>query len=97
MLATDITSLAIYGSDNVLEQTSKHLADVSSKSLKVTYQKLGKKWLVLSGQDGNEIFYRRLEFGRGDIIHAFLLEYLASAKAKYGTLVNSIAESLNGP
>ncbi|MDH4989205.1 hypothetical protein QEZ47_27610 [Aminobacter anthyllidis] len=96
-LAADGASLAIYGSNNALEQTPKQLADMSSEGLEVTYRKLGKDWVVLSGNDGTDIFYHRLEFGRAGVIHAFLLKYPASAKARYDPLVSAIAESLNGP
>ncbi len=96
-LAADGASLAIYGSNNALEQTPMQLADMSSEGLKVTYRKLGKDWVVISGNDGTDIFYHRLEFGRAGVIHAFLLKYPASAKAKYDPLVSAIAESLNGP
>ncbi|WAX92978.1 hypothetical protein N7E70_014810 [Aminobacter sp. NyZ550] len=96
-LAADGASLAIYGSNNALEQMPRQLADMSSEGVEVTYRKLGKDWIVLSGHDGNDIFYHRLEFGRGGVIHAFLLKYPVSSKAKYDPLVSAIAESLNGP
>ena len=95
--AADRASLAVYGSYNALEQTPAQLADFSSEGMNVTYRKVGKDWVVLSGHDGNSIFYQRLEFGRSGVIHAFLLKYPATAKAKYDPLIGRIADSLNGP
>lgn len=96
-LAPDGASLAVYGSHNALEQTPEQLADFSSEGMDVSYRKVGKDWAVLSGNDGKNIFYQRFEFGRNDVIHAFLLKYPTAAKAKYDPLVRAIAESLNGP
>lgn len=96
-LAPDGGSLAVYGSINALEQTPEQLADFSSKGVDVSYRKVGRDWVVLSGHEGPNIFYHRLEFGSDGVIHAFLLKYPASAKAKYDPLVSAIAESLNGP
>ncbi|WP_269929591.1 hypothetical protein [Aminobacter sp. HY435] len=96
-LAPDGASLAAYGSYNALEQTPEQLADFSSEGLDVSFRKVGKNWVVLSGRDGANIFYQRFEYGRNGVIHAFLLKYPATAKAKYDPLVRSIAESLNGP
>lgn len=96
-LAPDGASLAVYGSNNTLEQTPVQLADFASEGLSVTYRKVGKDWVVLSGRDGGEVFYQRFEFGKDDVIHAFLLKYPATAKAKYDPLVGAIAHSLEGP
>lgn len=96
-LASDGASLAVYGSNNALDQTPQQLADFSSEGVKVTYRKLGKDWVVLSGNDGPDIFYHRLEFGGDGVIHAFLLKYPAAARSKYDPLVRSIADSLDGP
>ena len=96
-LSPDGASLAVYGSNNALEQSPEQLADFTSEGLDVTYRKVGKNWVVLSGHDGPNIFYHRLEFGGDGVIHAFLLKYPASAKAKYDPLIGGIAESLNGP
>lgn len=95
--AADGASLAVYGSNNALEQTPAQLADFNSEGMDVTYRKVGKDWVVLSGHDGHSIFYQRLEFGRGGVIHAFLLKYPATAKTKYDPLIGRIADSLNGP
>ena len=95
--APDGASLAIYGSNNALEQTPAQMADFVSEGLDVTYRKVGRDWLVVSGRDGGDIFYQRIEFGLDGVLHAFLLKYPATAKAKYDPLVRGIAESLNGP
>ncbi|MGF7005112.1 hypothetical protein [Aminobacter sp. BE322] len=96
-LAEDGASLAVYGSNNALEQSPKQLADFVSGGHDVTYRKVGSNWVVLSGRDGDEIFYHRLELGRRGVIHAFLLKYPASARKKYDALVSPLASSLEGP
>ncbi|GAA4115166.1 hypothetical protein ACFFTN_19050 [Aminobacter aganoensis] len=96
-LAPDGASLAVYGSNNALDQTPEQLADFSSEGVTITYRKVGKDWVVLSGHDGPDIFYHRLEFGRDGVIHAFLLKYPATTRSKYDPLVRAIADSLVGP
>jgi len=96
-VAPDSASLAVYGSNNALDQTPEQLADFSSEGMEVTYRKVGKDWVALSGHDGTDIFYHRLEFGRDGVIHAFMLKYPAAAKSKYDPLVRAIADSLVGP
>lgn len=96
-MAGDGASLAIYGANNALEQTPKQMADFVSKGLDVSYRKIGRDWLVVSGHDGSDIFYQRIEFGRDGVLHAFLLKYPAKTKAKYDPLVRGIADSLTGP
>ncbi|KQU70010.1 hypothetical protein ASC75_07700 [Aminobacter sp. DSM 101952] len=96
-LAPDGASLAVYGSNNALDQTPEQLADFSSEGATITYRKVGKDWVVLSGHDGPDIFYHRLKFGRDGVIHAFLLKYPATTRSKYDPLVGAIADSLVGP
>lgn len=96
-LAPDGASLAVYDSNNALDQTPEQLADFVSEGMEVTYRKVAKDWVALSGNDGPDIFYHRLEFGRDGVIHAFILKYPAADRSKYDPLVRAIAESLVGP
>jgi hypothetical protein len=95
--SADGASLAVFGSNNVLEQSPKELADQVSLGLKVTYSRIGKDWAVLSGFDGGLVFYERFEFGASGAIHSVLITYPAEKKAVYDLLVGPIADSMQGP
>ncbi|KQZ13401.1 hypothetical protein ASD44_04400 [Mesorhizobium sp. Root554] len=98
-LSDDGASLAIFGSYNVLDETPKtrEAAAKAEKDRPATYSRTGKNWVVLSGTDGDEVFYERYVFGPTDIVHGIVIEYPASLKAKYDPLVGRIAGSLHGP
>jgi hypothetical protein len=99
--AADGASLAVFGAYNVLELTPADIADQESKSdsptYEVTYRRVAEDWVVVSGTDGDAIFYKRYEFGAADIIHSLILTYPASARSTYDRLVGRIGESLYGP
>lgn len=100
-LSADGASLAIYGSNNALEQTPQSLEqEAKSRSeagYELTYSRAGKDWVVLSGIEEGLVFYHRLEFGADDVIHGLLIKYPPDTKAKYDPLVGPIAASLSGP
>lgn len=100
-LSADGASIAIYGSNNALEQTPDSLlADAKARKdsgHELTYGKSGKDWVVLSGIDHGAVFYERIEFGADDVLHGLLIKYPAALKAKYDPLVGPIAASLAGP
>lgn len=98
-LSEDGASLAIFGSYNVLDETptGKEAAARVNGGRKVTYSRTGQDWVVLSGTDGDRVFYERYVFGPTDIVHGIVIDYPASLKAKYDPLVGSIARSLRGP
>lgn len=98
-LSNDGASLAVFGSYNVLDETpkSREAGARVNGSRTVTYSRTGQDWVVLSGTDGDRIFYERYVFGPTDIVHGIVIEYPAALKAKYDPLVGSIARSLRGP
>lgn len=100
-LSADGASIAIYGSNNALEQTpDSMLADAKARKeagYELTYGKAGKDWVVLSGFEAGVVFYQRLEFGADDVIHGLLVKYPPALKTKYDPLVGPIAASLSGP
>lgn len=101
-LADDGASIAVYGFNNALMVSPDGLADQAGDPqgrprFTVTYRRVGKDWAVVSGLDGGDVFYQRFEFGAGDVIHAMLMRYPASAKSAYDPLVGPIAASLSGP
>jgi len=101
-LSNDGASLAVYGSNNALEETPDSLADSAGDpgdrdGFEVTYRRVGKDWVVLSGHEGDLVFYHRLEFGAADVIHAMLMKYPRRLNHVYDPLVGTIAATLEGP
>ncbi len=99
--AADGGFLAVYGMYNALGQTPEEFADWDSDNqgpgYEVTYRRVAGDWVVLSGYDGGEVFYKRFEFGADDVIHALLITYPKARKGFYDKLVGKIAESFDGP
>jgi hypothetical protein len=97
--SADGASVAIFGAHNALDETpkSKEAEAKASSERKLTYSSIGKDWVVLSGTDGDLIFYERYLFGRSGTIHGVVLKYPQSLKAKYDPLVGEIASSIGGP
>lgn len=96
-LSTDGASLAIYGGYNVLDETPEGLIEAAKVAGRtVTYSKAGRDWAVISGTDGDDIFYERHEFG-DETIHSIVVAYPAALKGKYDAIVGKIAASLSGP
>lgn len=99
--APDGGFLAVWGMYNALGQTPEEYADWENENqgpgYQVTYRRVAKDWVVLSGYDGGEVFYKRFEFGAEDVVHALLIRYPKARKAAYDRLVGPIAESFDGP
>lgn len=96
--AADGGELAVWGEYNALDFTPSTLADFIAKDLdKVTYRKVGARWMVVSGFDGDVIVYHRAEFGSGGVIHTMELRYPAALNQHYDRLAGKIADSLIGP
>ena len=58
----------------------------------VTYSPSGDNWLVMSGIRGDSIFYEKYFF-RGDVVHAFGMEFPSAAKPRYAPIVERIENS----
>jgi hypothetical protein len=99
--AADGGFLAVWGMFNALGQTPGEFADWESEDqgpgYQVTYRRVADDWVVVSGYDGDMVFYKRFEFGKDDVIHALLIIYPTARNAVYDRLVGSIAASFNGP
>lgn len=63
----------------------------------VTYSATGTDWFVLSGYEGDAVYYERHEVGREAVIHSLVLRYPESVRERYDPLVKPIADSLEGP
>ena len=96
--AEDGGELAVFGAYNALDFTPTTLADFISQDIdKVTYRKVGARWMVVSGLEGDMVIYHRAEFGSGGIIHSMEMRYPATLGKHYDALAGRIAESLIGP
>ena len=94
----DGATLSVWGQYNVLDDTPDTLADTVSQSIpKVTYRKVGSRWMVVSGFDENMIVYHRGEISRSGTIHSMELRYPAILATHYDRLASRIADSLIGP
>lgn len=101
--SNDGAELAAYGQFNTLDQTPETLIEwdtdiVEKNGGAVTYSASGKDWAVVSGKQGDDIFYQRHEFNQdGSVIHSMEMRYPAAWSARYDPLVGGIADSLEGP
>jgi hypothetical protein len=91
-------SLAVYGANNALALDPEGLANqVAASGVEVTYRRVGRNWVALSGYEDGAIFYQRFEFGADDVIHGMLLRYPPSLRGVFDPLIADIAGSLGGP
>jgi hypothetical protein len=68
-----------------------------AKGATVTYKKRGPGWLVISGTKGDLIFYQKYLLSCGnEILNSLSLEYPATDKASYDTIVKHASDSLRG-
>lgn len=82
----DGVSLAVWGSHNSLNTTIKAEYSAAVKdaienhSQKITYQRLGSRYYVLSGYEENEVFYKMVTLGVDDTFRSFLLRHPSTLK-----------------
>ncbi|MBB4001951.1 MAG: hypothetical protein V7704_12565 [Aurantimonas endophytica] len=62
----------------------------------VTYDRSGRRWVVVSGYRDGRIFYERYIF-RGDLVHSVSIRYPEALRATYDPLVGPVTMSLRGP
>lgn len=61
----------------------------------IEYERRGRDWVVVSGVNGERIFYRKSLLSCGDTIwNSVFLQYPANEKEKYAPLVAHVAASL---
>ena len=93
--------LKVFASFNALGHTlAQHESWIwrSSQGRRVTYEKRGRNWFVLSGFEGDSIFYeKRMMSDDGDIIHGFLLVYPATNKETMDPIVARLSRSFSIP
>jgi hypothetical protein len=97
-LAHDGAELIVYGSNNAPgESLKKTLADTGSRlagpSGKVTYKMLKANWFVVSGQNGQTVFYSKVLYNKhDDQFKSFELTYHRAESALYEPVIARLAK-----
>ncbi len=89
--------LVIYAFENAEHYNPARLVQWRRSVDRVTYQKRGDSWAVVSGyRPDGRIFYERYLF-RGDLIHSVSIRYPETLRDPYDDLVGPVAHSLRAP
>ena len=96
--AADGATLAIFGSNNI--ENASPAAYVQgliggARYRQLSYRLVRANFAVLSGSVGNRLFYERYAFDPRGLVHGFVLEYPAAARARYDMIVPRISASLS--
>ncbi|EPZ41811.1 MULTISPECIES: hypothetical protein [Alicyclobacillus] len=81
-----------YGQYNVNNDTVKSTLASLTTGKQATYQQTNQNWGVVSGTDGNQIFYDKVYVGATSV-YILTMEYPASDKSQYASVVTNIANS----
>jgi len=97
--ADDGAELAVWASyaamNRDLAELEASLRENLKDNEKITYRASGKNWLVVSGTQGDKVFYKRyLLSHRNELENAVQLSYPASLATTYDPIVARIAKSL---
>ncbi|WP_145963955.1 hypothetical protein [Chromobacterium phragmitis] len=94
------TEMAAWGSNNALEETLQSRfrdelreKSASGKPRKVTFKTIKNNWFVISGTEGDRIFYRKTYFSDDQFI-VVDLRYPASQRTTWDPLVSHIAAGI---
>jgi len=92
-LSQDAT-LEIFATENVWGESAEALRQgvLEREEGEVTYAPSGRNWFVLSGFRGDQIFYEKYLL-RDGVLHAFGIEFPASAKPTYAPIIERIEDS----
>ncbi len=92
--------MLVYGSNNALDQTLRQVYQGETSAAEhpnrtITYQVLRADWFVVSGVDGNRVFYQKTFLRRG-VFKTFRIEYDQSQKASFDSITATISRSFRG-
>ena len=89
--------IVIYALENEERRTPRSLIQWRRSLDKVTYNRSGRDWAVVSGfRPDGRIFYERYIF-RGGLIHSVSIRYPETLRTPYDRMLKRITESLRGP
>ena len=92
--------MIVYGSNNALDQSLRNLYNEQLRGgnrpkKAVTYKVLRDNWFVISGYEGDRVFYQKTIF-RGGVFKTFRIEYDKSLADIFAKVTKSVAASFRG-
>lgn len=85
----------VYAGFNVLDQTLTELADEAAAGAdSVTYRQESRRWYLLLGTRGDDIFYRKVILA-DDIVHSFEISYPASQRDLFDPIAAEMVDSMS--
>ena len=91
--ATEIVAGGLAGTESIAQDFQIYSSPNDGET--ITYKKVGKHSIVVSGTAGDRIFYRKSILACGDQVwDTISLEYPAAKKAEYDAIVTHVAKSL---
>lgn len=99
----DSGEISIYGSYNTTDSVAAYREQTKAfhvnEGAEITHEDGQDDWFVLSGSDGETVFYLRVEQGKscdGDVVLGhWLIEYAEADRAVYDPRVGKMSEGLN--
>ena len=100
LTARDGATLRIFGTTNPEDAAPAAYVDTlirgDARYGNLSYRLVRPGFAVLSGSDGGQLFYERYAFGDpSGAVHAFVLDYPATARARYDPIVPRMSASLS--
>jgi hypothetical protein len=87
--------LSLYADPARGQSVERHLQQVFQNADQVTYERRGMSWIVVSGYDGNRIFYRKAMLAcHGRQWHHLAFEYPAAQKRAFDSFVTRASFAL---
>jgi hypothetical protein len=97
--AADGATLAVFGthSDATPDAYVAGIVTGNPHYRNLSYRVVRANFAVLSGRDGNRLYYERYAFGEpAGVVQAFVLDYPASARIRYAAIIPHMSASLHG-
>ena len=90
--------VSVYGGHNIEDNGLKgYRKALQSYYADITYQAGGKSWFVLSGYEGGQIFYVRVEGCDQGPMHHMYFEFPQEDKRAWQPVIEQYAKTLDGP
>lgn len=96
-----LASVTVFAAPNADGRTIDELyrtAMTEADGERITYERKARRWFVVSGFRGDDVFYRKLILSPdGQVAHTLELVYPAEEKPFFDPLTTRIANSMSGP